>query len=147
MTQKNELFSDTLRITDIDREGKYFEKVSRIEANGEETDCKIFLDINTDIYAINKDVPYSLLLTKSLDSNPNDNKFSFEIFTKKSNLVDSYDYIMYGKIFKYTEENNGVSVFVSFGGLILGITGTPKVLKELRVDERIYLLLKKMTNY
>jgi len=147
MTQKNELFSDTIRINEIDRDGKYFEKVSRIEATGEETDCKICLDVNMDIYPINKENVYSMLLTKSLDGNPSDNKFSYEIFTKKSSLIDSYEYIMYGKIFKYSEENNGISVYVSFGGLILGISGSPKVLKDLRVDERIYLLLKKVTNY
>ena len=75
MTQKNEIFSDTLRINEIDRDGKYFEKVSRIEATGEETDCKICLDVNIDVYPIHKDSVYSMLLTKSLDGNPSDNIF------------------------------------------------------------------------
>jgi len=147
MTQKNELFSDTLRINEIDRDGRYFEKVSRIEATGEETDCKVCLDVNVDVYPINKECVYSMLLASSLDGNPSDNKFSYEMFSKKSSLIDNYEYIMHGKIFKYSEEQNGISVYISFGGLILGIIGSVKVLKDLKVDERVYLLLKKVTNY
>lgn len=147
MAQKNELFSDTIRINDIDKDGKFFEKVSRIEATGEETYCKISLDINCDIYQVSKENIYNILITKSLDGNPSDNKFTFDVYTKKSSLVDSFDYIMHGKVFKYTEEGNNITTYASFGGLILGITGPPKVLKELKVDERIYLLLKKISNY
>ncbi len=147
MNQKSELFSDTIRISEIDKDGKYFEKVSRIEAVGEETDCKVSLDINTDIYSVNKDSIYSILLVTSLDGNTHDNKFSYDIFQKKNTLMDSYEYVMHGKIFRYQEERNGLEIQFSFGGLLLGLYGNPKVLKEFKVDERVFLLMKKITNY
>lgn len=36
------------------------------------------------------------------------------------------------------------SVFISFGGLLMSLTGNVKDLKNLEIDSRVYLLLKKI---
>ena len=147
MLQKNVLFEDNLRITEIDKDGKAFDKVSRVEGITEDSNCKIMLDVNSDIYPVSKESYYAILITKSLnpDGNPSPNTFSFDTFTKKNSLMDKYDYVTHGKIFKFSEESNGkVSIYASFGGLLLGITGAPSHLSNLAMDERIYLLLKKI---
>ncbi len=36
------------------------------------------------------------------------------------------------------------TVYISFGGLLMSLTGEQKDLKRLEIDSRIYLLLKKM---
>jgi DNA-directed RNA polymerase I, II, and III subunit RPABC3 len=145
MTQKNILFEDVLIVTNIDREGKVFEKVSRIEGKTEDQDCKIILDINSEIYTMLKDSHYSLILTKSVYSDGSlPGNFSVDMYNKKNSLLDKYEYVSYGKIFKYSEESDGkVSVYVSFGGLLLGITGEASHLNNLRMDERVYLMIKK----
>lgn len=147
MTQKNILFEDNLRVTDIGKDGKVFEKVSRIEGVTEDLNCRIQLDVNTDIYSIKKDAYYSILLTKSLyaDGSPSPNNFNLEMYSKKNSLLEKYDYVMHGKIFKYSEETGGkVTVYSSFGGLLFGITGEPSHLSNLVLDDRIYLLMKKL---
>ncbi len=148
MTQRNILFEDNIQILSIDKEGKVFDKVSRLEARTDDTECKILLDFNSEIYQISKNSVYSIMITKSLasDGSPSPNNFSYDIYNKKTNsLLDKFDYVMNGKIFKYSEEADGkVSVYASFGGLLLGITGEPSHLNNLGMDERIYLLLKKI---
>jgi DNA-directed RNA polymerase I, II, and III subunit RPABC3 len=147
MSQKNVLFEDNLRISEIDREGKAFEKVSRAEGITEDSECKIQIDINSDIYPISKDSYYSIMITKSLfaDGSPSPNSFNIEMYTKKNSLMEKFDYVMHGKIFKYSEERNGeISIYASFGGLLFGITGEPSHLSNLSMDERVYLLLKKL---
>ena len=147
MLQKNILFEDNLRINEIDKEGKAFDKVSRVEGTTEDSNCKILLDVNSDVYPISKESYYSILIVKSLnvDGTPSPNNFTFDTYTKKNSLIDKYDYVTYGKIFKYSEESSGkVSIYASFGGLLLGITGAPSHLSNLAMDERIYLLLKKL---
>jgi DNA-directed RNA polymerases I, II, and III subunit RPABC3 len=147
MSQKNTLFEDNLRITEIDKDGKAFDKVSRVEGITEDSNCKIVLDVNTDVYPVSKENYYTILITKSLnaDGTPSANTFSIDMYTKKNSLMDKYDYVTYGKIFKYSEETNGkVSIYASFGGLLLGITGSPSQLSNLVMDDRIYLLLKKL---
>jgi len=147
MSQKNTLFEDNLRITEIDKDGKAFDKVSRVEGITEDSNCKIVLDVNSDVYPVSKENYYTILITKSLnaDGTPSANTFSIDMYTKKNSLMDKYDYVTYGKIFKYSEETNGkVSIYASFGGLLLGITGSPSQLSNLVMDDRIYLLLKKL---
>jgi DNA-directed RNA polymerase I, II, and III subunit RPABC3 len=147
MLQKNTLFEDNLRITEIDKEGKAFDKVSRVEGITEDSNCKIILDVNTDVYPMSKENYYTILITKSLnaDGTPSQNTFSIDMYSKKNSLMDKYDYVTFGKIFRYSEESNGkVSIYASFGGLLLGITGSPSQLSNLVMDDRIYLLLKKL---
>lgn len=145
MSIKTTFFEDNILINSIDKNGKVFDRLSRIEGIGTETGCHIVLDVNTDIYPVSNNKAYKILLTKSLfadDFTPN--QFNYEIYLKKNNLMDSYDYVMNGKVFKLTEEKESkVAVHISFGGLILGITGDPKHLSSLNIDERLYFLMKK----
>jgi DNA-directed RNA polymerase I, II, and III subunit RPABC3 len=41
---------DTFQVIDIDKDGKYFEKVSRINAKSDIYEFELQLDINSDIY-------------------------------------------------------------------------------------------------
>jgi DNA-directed RNA polymerase I, II, and III subunit RPABC3 len=144
---KNNLFEDHLKISEIDKEGKAFEKVSRVEGITEYSLCKVQLDINTDIYPMDKDAYYSLMITKSLyaDGSPSPNSFNYEMYTKKNTLLEKFDYVTFGKIFKFSEDTTGkVTVYASFGGLLFGISGEPSHLSNLSMDERVYLLLKKL---
>jgi DNA-directed RNA polymerase I, II, and III subunit RPABC3 len=147
MTQKNVLFEDNLSITAIDREGKVFDKVSRIEGKTDDTDCKIILDINSEVYPMSRESNYSILITKSVYSDGSvSTNFNYDMYSKKNSLLDKYDYACYGKIFKYSEESDGkVSIYISFGGLLLGITGEPNYLNNLKMDDRVFLLLKKFS--
>ena len=45
-------------------------------------------------------------------------------------------------VFLYLSLNNCSSVFISFGGLLMSMTGQQKDLKNLEIDSRVYLLLK-----
>ena len=54
MSQSNILFEDLLEVESIDKEIKIFEKVERIEGKTEDSNCKIILDINSEIYPILK---------------------------------------------------------------------------------------------
>lgn len=72
---------------------------------------------------------------------------------------------MHGKIFKYSIDNQKMyvpfwqkanplltltltidysTVYISFGGLLMSLTGSQSDLRKLEIDSRIYLLLKKI---
>lgn len=148
MSQQNILFEDNLVIQSIDKDGKYFDKVSRIEGIAEDSQCEIQLDINCDIYPINKQSLYGIMLAESLntDGSTGQNYFNYESYINKNTLMEKFDYVMYGKFFRYTKNDDGrIMVLASFGGLLFSITGQPKVLQNLAMDQRVYLLLKKIT--
>ena len=148
---RQKLIEDTLLVTDINKDGKVFEKVSRI--HGSSDWFQFELDVNTDLYPMQKGQKYSLVLASSLTP---DGAEEFDLFRNQSagsapSLLDQFDYVMHGKIFedKLSEESDAegraqqmLTVFVSFGGLLMSIKGKNKDLKDLEMDSRIYLLLK-----
>lgn len=52
---------------------------------------------------------------------------------------------MYGKVFKHHQKSGDhmMSVFVSFGGLLMHLMGDETNLNKLELDSRVYLLMRK----
>ncbi|KAI5813278.1 hypothetical protein BZA77DRAFT_346385 [Pyronema omphalodes] len=142
------LLDSTFRITAVN-DVKY-DRVARIF--GERDDLKFSLDINSEIYPVFVDetVQLSIASTLNLDGS---------IVSKESaaakggwrdvsaagevTLADQYDYVVYGKMYRF-EEGTGetIKVYASFGGLLLFIEGPHKRLSSFK-HEYIYLLMKK----
>mmetsp|Transcript_11299 Transcript_11299/g.15641 ORF Transcript_11299/g.15641 Transcript_11299/m.15641 type:complete len:144 (+) Transcript_11299:98-529(+) len=136
------LFEDLFEIKEIDKEK--FEKVSRISGISENYEMELILDVNTDIYPLDLGQKFSLALasTLNLDGTPDDGVYDP---IAKPSLADNYQYVMYGKVFKYSEEKKPalkVSIFVSFGGLLMMLKGDPRNLQGIDLDSRIYLLMR-----
>ncbi|KAF2239844.1 RNA polymerase [Viridothelium virens] len=138
-----QLFEDQFSITSSDPQ-KY-DRVSRITGNSPDHSVKISLDINTDLYPIQVGETVTLLLasTLNLDGTKDDEKGWREPKPGEAGLADMYDYVCHGKIYRFDEgQNDDISVFVSFGGLLLKIDGPYKKLTGLRIDS-VYLLMKR----
>lgn len=62
--------------------------------------------------------------------------------------MDQFEYVMYGKVFKYKDSQAQgqlrVEVFVSFGGLLMQLSGDPSKLESFEVDNSVYLLMRKL---
>ncbi len=84
--------------------------VSRIEAKSQIMKIDIELDVNTDIYPMEKDAYYSMVLANSVNQ---DGSEDFDILRYDhqgaggaahdghGSLLDQYQYVMQGKVFKY----------------------------------------------
>lgn len=59
-------------------------------------------------------------------------------------LLDQYEYGMCGKTFKYDyDKDNRVSIIASFGGLLMQIIGEQRHLIRIRIDQKVYCLIRK----
>lgn len=66
------------------------------------------IDIATHIYPLGHE-RFKMVLASSLNlDGSSDNSGSYD--TNKPSLADKYDYVMYGKIFKYQKENSSSKV-------------------------------------
>ena len=80
--------------------------MSRVEATSEVSNFYIELDVNTDIYPMENGAYYAMALASSLTP---DGSEEFDIFQYQNegaqggmgSLLDQYQYVMHGKIFKY----------------------------------------------
>jgi DNA-directed RNA polymerase I, II, and III subunit RPABC3 len=55
---------------------------------------------------------------------------------------------MFGRVFKYKDSSasghSKADVYVSFGGLLMQLTGDPKRVEDLDLDQTVYLLIRKV---
>ena len=59
-------------------------------------------------------------------------------------LADNYEYVMHGRVFEMTYKKDGtVVIAISYGGLLMRLTGDQRHLTNIQPDQRLYLLLKK----
>ncbi|OMJ14998.1 DNA-directed RNA polymerases I, II, and III subunit rpabc3 [Smittium culicis] len=146
----NLLFSDFFTVKDIDKDGKKFDRVSRIGARSENYDMELTLDINSELYPLDHGDRFTLVLASSLSlgsaQNPDKSETNWRTVVSGSDrsLADDYEYVMYGRIYRFDDSaGSKVSAFVSFGGLLMCLEGESHHLQNLSISESIYLLLRR----
>ncbi|KAI8093197.1 RNA polymerase [Halteromyces radiatus] len=158
MAENNILFQDIFDIKDIDPNGKRFDRVSRVIARSENYEMDLTLDVNSELYPLDIAEKFSLMLASSLaldGSTGTDTRESWrERAPGERDLSDEYEYVMFGKVYRYDDSTSGsgatnvsagqrVSVYVSFGGLLMCLEGDYRHLQKITVGENVYLLMRK----
>ena len=100
------------------------------------------VDINIQIYPIALKESF-LIRVSNCDNVPN---LYVPEDANKPSEKDNFDYVSYGVVFDVVEKNNEITVFASFGGLIMRVNGKANSLSAFRKDgkeARIYLMIKR----
>ncbi|KAF2103209.1 RNA polymerase [Rhizodiscina lignyota] len=150
------LFESTFQINSVNP-GRY-DRVVRISATSLESDSTssitLTLDINSELYqlTVGEKVDVCLASTLNLDGSKDSDQRGFRDVSRSGpaasldttqTLADSFDYVMFGKVYRFDEgEGENIKMYASFGGLLLFIEGPYKRLTPLRIDY-LYLLMKK----
>lgn len=167
------LFEEAFVVNDYDQ-SKY-DRVARIQAKSTDDQTAMTLDINTELFPCSPGETMHVVLatTLSLDGSKDDDKGWRDVGKAgdaPATIADLYDYVCYGKLYKFEETYDGSTMYVppgsiadslafhalpgsivtdktrnayiSFGGLLMSLEGPVQKLTPLRVDN-IYLLIKK----
>jgi DNA-directed RNA polymerase I, II, and III subunit RPABC3 len=140
------LFEDIFEITALNPDGYKFERVNRIQATGTTFECDLLLDINCEIYKLAETEKFTLVLasTLHLDGSPADHYSYVPQNHAEPSLADHYEYVMHGRVFDMSYKKDGtVVIAISYGGLLMRLTGDQRHLTSIQPDQRLYLLLKK----
>jgi len=142
-----DLFSANFRVRDLDREGKKFANVSRIECVSEDTDSELVLDVNSQIYPMAVDEVFALVLSHEITSETvKDSEHWHPSMLQNSNAA-KYEYVMHGRVYRYEEDSmhHRATVYVSYGGLLMSLKGEQNALKDIPGDRgNVYLLIRKI---
>ncbi|KAK9819784.1 hypothetical protein WJX72_002320 [[Myrmecia] bisecta] len=142
------LFEDIFEVLEKDPDGKKFDKVSRLRCRSDLYEMDLTLDVNSDLYPKEVGEKFSLALSKTLnlDGSEMEGHFTASLHSGKPSLLDKYDYVMHGKIFKFKDNTAGghvrLEVFISFGGLLMQLIGDAKKLSQLENDMDVFLLMR-----
>ncbi|RKO91368.1 RNA polymerase Rpb8-domain-containing protein [Blyttiomyces helicus] len=148
VASQNQRFSEMFEVTEIDPHGKKFDRVSRITAKCENVAMDLILDVNTEIYPMAEAEKFTLTLASSLalDGTTGDvsKKEAWRETPGERTLADDYEYVMYGKVYNYDDSGGTkVSVYASYGGLLMCLAGDYRQLQDISVGQHLYLLLRK----
>ena len=136
---------------EVSETSKKFEKVTRLVCKlvEEAYELRLDLDVNSDLYPLEVGNKFTLLLATTVDQQgaPSSGKYDPKIQREKS-LMDQYEYVMHGKIYKWKQETtkHPIEVHISYGGLLMRLKGDPRHLQKLELDSRVFLLMRKLAN-
>lgn len=151
MSQLEELFA----VKDVNPEwqatsggkSKPFTRVSRLHCTGENYEMELILDIHNEIYPIESGDRFSFVLAHTLneDGSMDGGETEFDQ-SKKPSLQDKFEYVMHGKVYKCEEDeqSNRLSIYMSFGGLLMRLKGDASNLLGIELDQHLYLLIRKV---
>ncbi|RDB29632.1 DNA-directed RNA polymerases I, II, and III subunit RPABC3 [Hypsizygus marmoreus] len=158
----NIVFDDIFTINAIDKEGKKFDRVSRLYAHSKNYDMDLTLDYNIELFPLQQDQSFALALASSLArGGPAPRTTGTDAVAEETTddkerdvwrpdgkgrrgLEDDYDYVMYGKVYKFdggTAEI--VTAYASFGGLLMSLTGSFRHMTSIVLGDPVYLLMRK----
>ncbi|KAH7915390.1 RNA polymerase I [Hygrophoropsis aurantiaca] len=158
-TASNVVFDDIFTVNAIDKEGKKFDRVSRLYAHSKNYDMDMTLDYNTELFPLVNGQSFAMALATSLardtvapagnaepadDSEDKDADVWRPDGKGRRGLEEDYDYVMYGKVYKFdggTAEI--VTAYASFGGLLLSLTGSFRHLTSVVLGDPVYILIRK----
>lgn len=156
----NIVFDDIFAITDIDKDGKKFDRVSRLFAHSKNYDMDLTLDFNVELYPLQKGHSFSLALASSLSlggppvegagidgAEESDDK-GREVWRPdgkgRRGLEAEYEYVMYGKVYRFDHGSAEiVTAYASFGGLLMSLSGSFRHMSNIVYGDPIYLLMRK----
>ncbi|KAG5644741.1 hypothetical protein DXG03_007870 [Asterophora parasitica] len=171
------VFDDIFTTNDIDKEGRKFDRVSRLYAHSKNYDMDLTLDYNIELFRLQKEESFALALSSSLarggapttnaadgadDAADDKERDVWRPDGKgRRGLEDDYDYVMYGKVYKFDGGTTEIvyvlvqlfqvldflmqdsTAYASFGGLLMSLTGSFRHMTSIVLGDPVYLLLRK----
>ncbi|KAJ7169571.1 hypothetical protein C8R46DRAFT_201838 [Mycena filopes] len=154
------VFDDIFTINAIDKEGKKFDRVSRLYAHSKNYDMELTLDYNIELFPLQSDQSFALALASSLarggtqaaagadgtaeESEDKDRDVWRPDGKGRRGLEEDYEYVMYGKVYKFDSGTSEiVTAYASFGGLLLSLTGSFRHMTSIVLGDPVYVLMRK----
>ncbi|PIO74975.1 arginine--tRNA ligase [Teladorsagia circumcincta] len=141
------IFDDMFMVKNIDPDGKKFDRCSRLFCDSESFSMELILDVNTQIYPINLNDKFRLMITTSVRDDGMPDEGEFDPLANYSRVAQ-FEYVMFGRVYRIEGDDTGsdgsrIAAYASFGGLLMRLKGEAFNLHGFELDSNIYLLIKK----
>ena len=91
------LFDDLFAVKDVDPDGKKFDRVSRFHCHSESFKMDMLIDVNTQIYPLEMNDKFRLILCTTLNEDGTEHESSYTIRTDYTRLRQ-YEYVMLNRV-------------------------------------------------
>lgn len=156
------LFDTQFVVNQIDPDGKKFDRVSRIIASSPSLEMTLSIDVAVDIWPVSEGQQLTFQLASTLkkeaasktDGAADGDQVDAAAQAAERDawrldqpgnggIADDFDYVMYGKVYRYDEKaGDEVTVYGSFGGLMMALTGNYRHMSNITIGSNVYLLMR-----
>ncbi|KAE9415356.1 hypothetical protein Angca_006831 [Angiostrongylus cantonensis] len=133
------IFDDMFTVKNIDPDGKKFDRCSRLFCDSESFSMELILDVNTQIYPVNLNDKFRLMITTSVrdDGMPDEGEHDPQANYSR---VAQFEYVMFGRVYRIEGDDSGsdgtrIAAYASFGGLLMRLKGEVWFVSHLRIFE------------
>ena len=86
----------------------------------------------------------ALAKTLEMDGTLRHDSYDPTVFSRHT-LAEKYEYVCHGTVYKVQGGDNGetVTFYISFGGLLMRITGQIQKLTGIELNQKLYLLIRR----
>jgi len=149
------VFDDIFTIDAIDKEGKKYDRVSRLMATSRNYNMELTLDYNTELFPLQVGQNVVLALASSLSRDPaasqdatGEEDRDRDVWRPdgkgRRGVEDEYDYVMYGRVYRFDPGTGEVvTAYASFGGLLMSLTGSFRHMTNISLGDPVFLLMRK----
>ncbi|KAI0283447.1 hypothetical protein BGY98DRAFT_952452 [Russula aff. rugulosa BPL654] len=149
------VFDDIFEIEEIDKDGKKFDRVSRLIGKSRNYSMVLTLDYNCEIFPLEVGQNVVLALASSLARDPavsqdgtveedRDRDVWRPDGKGRRGFEDDYDYVMYGRVYRFDPgDDDEVTAYASFGGLLMSLTGSFRHMTNIVLGDPVFLLMRK----
>lgn len=102
------LYEETFQITSLIAD-KY-DRVSRVLGTSNDSSTALSLDVNHELYPLSPRDEVTLLLATTLNLDGTKDERGWRDKKGESTLADMYDYVCYGKVYRFEEGEEGKSM-------------------------------------
>ena len=163
MATNDLMFDENFIVKELNPDGKKFMMVDRVNCVGEVENFDLILDIHSELFKLENGSKFrmSIVPTFREDGLPDDDEYdpkasilyilTFRIydlcFQMTNRMLDRFEYAMSGQVYRIEgagKDQNQVTVFASYGGLLMRLRGEQLNMGGFKDDGRLYLMLKKL---
>ncbi|EOR03519.1 hypothetical protein E3P92_03799 [Wallemia ichthyophaga] len=140
------VFDHLFTCDSIDKDGKKFDRVARIGATSTTPNLNCIIDLPVEVFSLAENEKFTMALSTSLsnDSTAQAQGHGWRPGMDNQGLAADYEYVCFGKVYKFDEGKQEIATaYISFGGLLLAITGHVRYLSDISVGEDLYLLVRR----
>ncbi|KAE9552558.1 hypothetical protein FO519_004215 [Halicephalobus sp. NKZ332] len=148
MATSDLMFDEIFTVNQLNPDGKKFMMCDRINCTGESGNIDLLLDIHSELFKTNVGTKFRMVIVPTFreDGLPDDDEYDPNMTNR---MLDRFEYAMSGQVYRIEGNETGtesgqITVFASYGGLLMRLRGDALTMQGFKDDSTLYLMVKKL---
>eukprot|EP00931_Biecheleriopsis_adriatica_P006079 TRINITY_DN107537_c0_g1_i1.p1 TRINITY_DN107537_c0_g1~~TRINITY_DN107537_c0_g1_i1.p1 ORF type:complete len:155 (-),score=39.04 TRINITY_DN107537_c0_g1_i1:145-609(-) len=140
------IFEDSFQVKSVDN--SRFERAGRLDCESVAFENNLEIDINNIIYPLTPGEKIYVAITANVSPADNPRKlntaYDHDPRLLGRSIMDQFEYVMYGKVYKKDSKEEKCIVWASYGGLLMKLQGEVSQMQDFHLNDNVYFMMRKV---